>query len=88
MRNKVTTKDLINEYFTPEEARQIHKEVAEEVERIRWGGKRKNAGRKPKTGIILEFRVRVSEKEKQFLDYARSHNLNYDDLMQVKEGSR
>lgn len=82
MRNKVTTEDLINKFFTPEEAQQIHKEVAEEVEKIKWGGKRSNAGRKPKTGVVLDFRIRVSEKEKQFIDYARSHNLNYDELMQ------
>lgn len=46
------------------------------------GGKREGAGRKPKNGILLKFHVRVSEKEKEFLNYARSHNLNYDELMQ------
>ena len=82
MRNKITTEDLIQELFTPEEAQQICKEIREEVEKIKWGGKRKNAGRKPKTGVVLDFRIRVSEKEKQFIDYARSHNINYDELMQ------
>lgn len=82
MRNKITTDDLINKFFTPEEAQQIHKEVSEEVEKIKWGGKRSNAGRKSKTGVVLDFRIRVSEKEKQFIAYARSHNLNYDELMQ------
>ena len=82
MRNEVTTDDLIKKYFTAEEAVEIYKEVAEEVARIKWGGKRTNAGRKPKTGIVLDFRIRVSEKEKEFIDYARSHNLNYDELMQ------
>ena len=46
------------------------------------GGKRENAGRKPKTGVVLKFQVRLSEKEKEFIDFARMHNLNYDDLMQ------
>lgn len=46
------------------------------------GGERKGAGRKPKTGVVLKFQIRVSEKEKEFLQYARSHNLDYDNLMQ------
>lgn len=46
------------------------------------GGLRKGAGRKPKTGIVLKFQIRVSEKEKQFINYARSHNVDYDSLMQ------
>ena len=46
------------------------------------GGKRAGAGRKPKNGVVLKFQIRVSEKEKEFLKYARNHNLNYDELMQ------
>jgi len=46
------------------------------------GGARKGAGRKPANGVVLKFQIRVSEKEKEFLKYARAHNLNYDDLMQ------
>ena len=46
------------------------------------GGKRAGAGRKPTNGVILKFQIRVSEKEKEFLKYARSHNLDYDSLMQ------
>lgn len=46
------------------------------------GGKREGAGRKPKTGVVLKFQVRLSEKEKEFINYARSHNLNYDELME------
>lgn len=46
------------------------------------GGKRAGAGRKPTNGIVLAFQIRVSEKEKEFINYARSHNLNYDELMQ------
>ena len=47
------------------------------------GGYRAGAGRKPKNGIVLKFQVRVSAKEKEFLKYAREHNLNYDELMQM-----
>ena len=46
------------------------------------GGKRANAGRKPKNGFALKIQIRVSEKEKEFIHYARLHNLNYDELMQ------
>jgi len=51
-------------------------------EKFTHGGKRKNAGRKPKTGVVLKFQMRVSQKEKEFINYARLNNLNYDDLMQ------
>ena len=46
------------------------------------GGKRKGAGRKPVNGVVLKFQIRVSEKEKEFINFARSHKLNYDELMQ------
>ncbi len=79
MRNKITTDDLINRL--PEEfAEQVRQNVENEVKK--WGGKRKNAGRKPKTGVVLNFKIRLSEKEKQFIQYARTHHLNYDELMQ------
>lgn len=82
MKNKTTTQDLINKHFTAEEAQQLREEISEEVEKIKWGGKRFNAGRKTKTGVVLKCVVKVSEKEKEFLNYARNHNLNYDELMQ------
>ena len=48
------------------------------------GGKRKGAGRKPTNGQgnVLKFQIRVSEKEKKFIRWAREHNLDYDNLMQ------
>ena len=46
------------------------------------GGRREGAGRKPTNGVVLKFQVRVSEKEKEFLNYARMHHLDYDELMQ------
>lgn len=82
MKKLVKAKDII------EELKQTDIETYEEIKhntelvRNEWGGKRENAGRKPKTGNVLEFRIRVSKKEKEFIDYARAHNLNYDDLMQ------
>jgi len=30
------------------------------------------AGRKPANGVVLKFQIRVSEKEKNFLNYARA----------------
>ncbi len=49
----------------------------------KWGGKRKNAGRKPKDkSNILSFQMKVSEKERKFLQYAREHHIDYDNLME------
>lgn len=48
----------------------------------KWGGKRKGAGRKPTNGVLLEFRINVSQQEKEFIKYAREHHINYKDLMQ------
>ena len=49
---------------------------------LKWGGKRKGAGRKPINGVVLEFRINVSEQEKEFINYAREHHINYKELMQ------
>lgn len=52
-------------------------------EKFTHGGARQGAGRKKKDeDNVLKFQVRVSKKEKSFLDYARSHHLNYDELME------
>lgn len=48
----------------------------------KWGGKRQGAGRKPVNGVVLEFRINVSKQEKEFINYAREHHVNYKDLMQ------
>ena len=82
MRNKFTTKELIEKRMSKEQAEEFYAQTDAEVQEILWGGKRANAGRKPKTGVVLKFQIRVSEKEKEFINYARNHNLNYDDLMQ------
>jgi hypothetical protein len=77
-----TTEDLIQQNFTTEEALELKKEIQEEVEEIKWGGKRKGAGRKPVNGVVLEFKINVSKQEKEFIKYARKHHLNYEELMQ------
>ena len=46
-------------------------------------GKRASAGRKPKNpNNVLVFQMKVSDSEREFLYYAREHNINYKDLMQ------
>lgn len=47
------------------------------------GGARENAGRKQKFGSPLKFQIRVTKEEKDFIAYAREHNLNYSALMQM-----
>ena len=47
------------------------------------GGARENAGRKQKFGSPLKFQIRVTKEEKDFLTYAREHNINYSSLMQM-----
>ena len=47
------------------------------------GGARENAGRKQKFASPLKFQIRVTKEEKDFLTYAREHNLNYAALMQM-----
>ena len=44
------------------------------------GGKREGAGRKP-SACAWTITKRVSEQEKNFINYIRSNNLNYDELM-------
>ena len=47
------------------------------------GGARENAGRKQKFALPLKFQIRVTKEEKEFIAYAREHNLNYSALMQM-----
>ncbi|MFA7658540.1 MAG: hypothetical protein WCY19_03835 [Candidatus Gastranaerophilaceae bacterium] len=82
MKNKITTENLIQQYFTPDEAQKLHKEIDEAVEKIKWGGKRKNAGRKTKIGIVLSFTARLTTEEKEFIEYSRKNNLHLRELMQ------
>lgn len=79
---KVTTEDLIQQYFTPDEAQELQRDIKEEVEKIKWGGKRKNAGRKTKIGIVLTFTARLTAEEKEFIEYSRKNHLHLRELMQ------
>ena len=45
------------------------------------GGTRANAGRKQKFGSKLKFQIRVTEEEKEFINFAREQHLNYTSLM-------
>ncbi len=57
------------------------KESTEEFKKTR-GGARANAGRKRLRDVSLTFTIRVDAEEKEFINYAREHNINYKDLMQ------
>lgn len=45
------------------------------------GGARENAGRKQKFKQPLKFQMRVTQEEKDFIKYAREHNLSYSAMM-------
>ena len=78
----ITTKDIMNELLTSEEIAEVEADVKKEVARIR-GGKREGSGRKATVkGKILKFTKRLTDEEVKFIDYAREHNINYDELMQ------
>ena len=83
MKKLINAKDLIENLKTTDI--KTYNEIKENTRQAAktWGGKRENSGRKPiESGKVLKFTKRLSEKEAQFIDYARKHNLDYDDLMQ------
>lgn len=82
MRNKITTKELIEKRFSKEKALEIINDAKKEIEQIKWGGKRQNSGRKTRNGEVLDITKRLTKKEADFINYARVHNLNYDELME------
>ena len=83
MRNKITTKELIKQRFSKEKAKEIFSDAENEINKIKWGDSREGSSRKAKPkGEVLQFTKRLTQKEVNFIDYARSHHLNYDDLMQ------
>lgn len=75
----MTTNDEIIAGLSKKRQIKIDKMVKEEVSK--WGGKRTNAGRKPISGVVLKIQIRVSEKEKEFLNWARKNNFDYDSIM-------
>jgi len=79
--HKVVTNDDIIAALPLDEQEAIKQETAKIV--AKWGGVRKNAGRKSIVeGQVLKFVKKVTEQEANFIDYARKHHINYDDLMQ------
>lgn len=76
----ITNEDLILQ-LSQERQEKIAKEVEANVKK--WGGIRKNSGRKSTvTGKLLKFTKRLTDEEVKFINYAREHNINYNDLMQ------
>lgn len=76
----ITNEDLISQ-LSQERQEKIEKEVAQNVKK--WGGVRSNSGRKSTIkGKLLKFTKRLTDDEVKFIDYARKHNINYNDLMQ------
>ncbi len=75
----ITNEDLINSLSLERQAK-INREVEANIKK--WGGARENSGRKMIVGKVLKFTKRLTEEEVKFIDYARKHHLNYDDLMQ------
>lgn len=72
--------DLIK-MLPEDEQKQIHAEAII-LEYKGRGGKRENTGRPRTTAKILKITKRLTEDEVRFIDYAREHHINYDDLMQ------
>ena len=84
MKKIITTDDILNDrtLFTEKQAEKIKADIEKKAGKC-WGGNRNGAGRKSKQeGEVLKFTKRLTQKEVSFIDYARSHNLNYDELMQ------
>lgn len=48
------------------------------------GGTRENAGRKQKFSKPLKYQMRVTEDEKEFIQYAREQKISYASLMDKK----
>lgn len=70
-----TTEDLLNDrtLFTEEQAERIRRKSDAEAQRILHGGRRENAGKKPKiAGHPRNMVVKVSEDTKEALNYAYS----------------
>ena len=79
----ITNEDAMNELLTSEEKAEVKAEVEAIVLEYKGrGGKRENSGRPRTTAKVLKFTKRLTEDEARFIDYAREHHINYDDLME------
>ena len=80
---KIVTNDDLIKMLPPKEQEQIHEEAKKIIIKYKGrGGKRENSGRPRTTLKVLKFTKRLTEDEVRFIDYAREHHLNYNELMQ------
>ena len=83
MKKLIDARELIENLKTTDP--EIYKEIKENTITVEkeWGGARQNAGRKKLVeGKVLKFTKRLTDIEVKFINYARAHNINYEDLMQ------
>lgn len=80
---KLQSEVSVNEKIISEKEYMKLSGLASYEKRFGHGGARKNAGRKQKFSLPLKFQIRVTQEEKDFIKYAREHNLNYSALMQL-----
>lgn len=74
-------------FFTAEQAIDIRKNADEESEKILHGGKRENAGKKPKiVGHPRNIVIKVSQDTKEAINYAYSVGvaINLDDVKLIQ----
>ena len=79
-------KKLVNEVASDEkvisEKEYLKKSgIASYQKQFGHGGTRVNAGRKQKYGAKLKYQIRVTEEEKEFINFARESHLSYVSLM-------
>lgn len=80
---KIVTNDDLIKMLPEDEQKQIHAEAEAIILEFKGrGGKRENSGRPRTTAKILKFTKRLKEDEARFINYARKHHINYNDLMQ------
>ena len=80
-KNKIITNEDIINNLSQDRKDKINKIVENNISK--WGGCRENSGRKTIVkGKLLKFTKRVTEDEAKFIDYARLHNIDYNELME------
>lgn len=80
---KIITNDDVIAMLPEEEQKAIKAEVEAIIAEYKGrGGKRENSGRPRTTAKVLKLTKRLTEEEARFIDYARKHHINYDDLME------
>lgn len=80
---KIVTNDDLIKMLPEEEQKEIHAEAQAIIAKYRGrGGKRENSGRPRTTANVLKITKRLTEEEARFIEYARAHHINYEDLME------